>query len=83
MDTVLLCREIILIVMVIDLHGVYHRDVEGVLERELLVRDNRDGWEIITGMSPHMQGIVTKWLDWHGFGWYVPHHNPGRVHIVD
>ena len=68
---------------VIDLHGIYHRDVEGVLERELLVRESRDGWEIITGLSPRMQEIVTNWLDWHGFGWYVPHNNPGRIHIVD
>jgi len=53
------------------------------LERELLVRESRDGWEIITGLSPRMQEIVTNWLDWHGFGWYVPHSNPGRIHIVD
>lgn len=68
---------------VIDLHGIYHRDVERILEENLLVRDSRNGWEIITGNSTMMKDIVTKWLEWHEFGWYIPSHNLGKVVVVD
>lgn len=69
--------------MVIDLHGIYHKDVESVLERELLGWDSKNGWEIITGNSQRMRDICVKWLEWHEFGWYVPSTNMGKIVVVD
>lgn len=69
--------------MIIDLHGLRYKEVEPMLEKHLLVRYNRDGWQIITGNSPPMKSIVIEFLEEHGFGWYIPLHNSGMIIVSD
>ena len=47
----------------LDLHGIYHREVEGLLHNFL--NDNLDNLpvEIITGNSDRMKEIVTKIIE--------------------
>jgi len=69
--------------MIIDLHGLRYKEVEPMLEKHLLVRYNRDGWQIITGNSPPMKSIVIEFLEEHGFGWHIPLHNSGMIIVSD
>ena len=47
----------------LDLHGIYHREVEGLLHNFL--NDNLDNLpvEVITGNSDRMKEIVTKIIE--------------------
>ncbi len=69
--------------MKVDLHGIRHSEVEKILEDNFLVRENRDGWEIITGQSPIMKDIVISFLERNGYQWYLPSWNMGMVIVVD
>lgn len=69
--------------MKVDLHGVKHCNVERVLEDNFLVRENRDGWQIITGRSSMMKDIVINFLEYNGYQWYIPMWNEGMIIIID
>ena len=67
----------------IDLHGVKHQDVEYILENFFLWenRHQKQLIEVITGRSPQMQQIVTKWLDKYEFSYYIPAYNTGTIYV--
>ena len=67
----------------LDLHGVKHQDVEHTLENFFLweTKNQKQLIEVITGRSPQMQQIVTKWLDKYEFSYYIPAHNTGVIYV--
>jgi DNA-nicking Smr family endonuclease len=67
----------------LDLHGVKHQDVEHTLENFFLweTKNQKQLIEVITGRSPQMQQIVTKWLDKYEFSYYIPAYNTGVVYV--
>ena len=64
---------------IIDLHGVRHKDVEEVLENNLLGYHDTEGWEIITGNSVYMIEIVEEFLMKNLFKFYRTRDNYGRI----
>jgi DNA-nicking Smr family endonuclease len=67
----------------LDLHGIKHQDVEHTLENFFLweTKNQKQLIEVITGRSPQMQQIVTKWLDKYEFSYYIPAYNTGVVYV--
>ena len=67
----------------VDLHGIRHHEVEGILEKKLL-NGKKDylRTEIITGNSERMREIVHDFLDEHDFLYVVTSWNMGRTVIV-
>lgn len=67
----------------LDLHGTKHQDVEHTLENFFLWENNTvsQSIQVITGDSPTMQKLVTKWLDSNEFSYYIPSHNKGTIYV--
>ena len=67
----------------LDLHGIKHQDVEHTLENFFLweTKNQKQLIEVITGRSPQMQNIVTKWLDKYEFSYYIPAYNTGVIYV--
>lgn len=66
----------------LDLHGVYHSEVEIYLENFFFMGNISEG-TIITGNSKEMQEIVLDWLEKHDFNFYVSPKNLGRIEVQD
>ena len=65
----------------LDLHGVRHHQVEGVVENFILLQQSPA--RIITGNSPSMKILVQKVLDRCGFSWdYENDYNMGSIVVV-
>lgn len=65
----------------LDLHGVSHSRVGDALYDFFFWQNNDEG-EIITGNSTQMKNIVTQWLDYNGFNYYIPSSNLGRIIVT-
>jgi len=68
-------------VLELDLHGVLHSKVEDRLYDFFFWQNNDEG-VIITGNSTDMKNIVTRWLDYNGFDYYINPSNMGRINVV-
>ena len=66
----------------LDLHGVYHHEVEDIVENFVLLYSTELPIRIITGLSPKMKELTIKVLNKHNFNFHFTINNPGEI-IVD
>lgn len=68
----------------LDLHGTRHEKVVLCLENFYFWQGRDTSYStIITGNSPEMQAIVSKWLDNYQFSYYIEPHNLGRIIVTE
>lgn len=66
----------------LDLHGVLHNEVEGLVENFALLNSAELPIRIITGNSTKMKTLTQFVLELHNFEFYTPIHNPGEIIIT-
>ena len=66
----------------LDLHGLYHHQVWGVVENFVLLNSNYLPLRIITGYSDFMKKIVGEVLTKYNFEYNTPAHNPGEIIVI-
>ena len=66
----------------LDLHGLYHHQVWGVVENFVLLNSNYLPLRIITGYSEYMKNIVHNVLTKYNFEYNIPAHNPGEIIVI-
>ena len=65
----------------LDLHGVYHKDVENILIDHFFWKGNVDS-SVITGDSPQMKNLVIEWLEENEFSYHISPTNLGRIEVL-
>jgi ribonucleotide monophosphatase NagD (HAD superfamily) len=66
----------------LDLHGVLHSEVEGVVENFALLNSSELPIRIITGNSTKMKTLTQFILEFHNFEFYTPIHNSGEIIVT-
>ena len=66
----------------LDLHGLYHHQVQDEVENFVLVNAKELPLRIIVGNSQFMKNLTQQILDKHKFEYYIPAHNHGEIVIT-
>lgn len=66
----------------LDLHGLYHHQVWGVVENFVLLNSKQLPLRIITGYSDYMRNLAREVLNKYNFEYYTPPHNPGEIIVT-
>lgn len=66
----------------LDLHGLYHYQVRGIVENFVLINSKQLPLRIITGYSDFMKQVTSEILDKYNFEYYIPPHNPGEIIVT-
>ena len=66
----------------LDLHGLYHYQVRGVVENFVLLNARQLPLRIITGYSEFMKHNVIEILNQYSFEYHIPAHNPGEIIVT-
>lgn len=68
--------------IVLDLHGIKHKEVSIKVENFILNYQDHLPLKIITGNSIRMKVLCFEVLERHDFGYYVPSTNLGEINII-
>jgi len=66
----------------LDLHGLYHHQVQDEVENFVLVNAKELPLRIIVGNSEFMKKTTQQILDKYKFEYYTPAHNHGEIVIT-
>ena len=66
----------------LDLHGMFHHEVEDIVENFVLLYARELPLRIITGYSDIMKSKVMEVLERHNFGYDLPAHNGGEIIVL-
>ena len=66
----------------LDLHGLYHHQVQGEVENFVLLNSKELPLRIIDGNSEFMKNLTQQILDKYKFDYYTPAHNHGEIIIT-
>lgn len=66
----------------LDLHGLYHHQVQDEVENFVLVNAKVLPLRIIVGNSEFMKNLAQQILDKHKFEYYIPAHNHGEIIVT-
>ena len=66
----------------LDLHGIFHHEVNLEVENFVLLNSNNLPLRIITGKSDYMRNIVIEILTRHSFEFHIPAHNAGEIIVT-
>lgn len=66
----------------LDLHGMFHSDVELEVKNFLYFNHSSLPLRIITGRSTKMSEIVVDILNKNGYYYDIPAHNPGEIIVL-
>lgn len=66
----------------LDLHGLYHHQVQDEVENFVLVNAKVLPLRIIVGNSEFMKNLTQQVLDKHKFEYHIPAHNHGEIVIT-
>ncbi len=66
----------------LDLHGLYHHQVQGEVENFVLINAKELPLRIIIGNSGFMKNLTEQILDKYKFEYYTPAHNHGEIIIT-
>lgn len=66
----------------LDLHGLYHYQVQSEIENFILLHSNECPLRIITGNSTFMKNLTQQTLSAYNFNFYTPSHNAGEIIVT-
>ena len=66
----------------LDLHGLYHHQVQDEVENFVLINAKVLPLRIIVGNSEFMKNLTQQVLDKYQFEYYTPAHNHGEIVIT-